>query len=181
MVKLGLTLVFIGALLFAANPYGMRFFSSFALFIEETRWLSLYIVLIGGAIQFKRLFIFLPSILLFLAILLSIDRYPSKSFNLPEGSLILESMEEGVEIKIWEKDEAIFALIKTKSLSEPSLWKSYRAVRRVAAYLRNKNDQKILAVLDLPFNRGARLYSIFGEVSRLKGFKDGKTIAYSNL
>jgi len=181
MVKLGLLLVFIGALLFAANPYGMRFFSSFALFIEETRWLSPYLVLIGTATQIRRIFTFLPSLLLFLAILLSIERYPSKTFKIEHGNIIFESVADQVETKIWVKDAEIYALIKTKSFSAPSLWASYRAVRRVAAYLRNKTDQKILAVLDLPFNRGARLYSIFGEVSRLQGFKDGKTIAYSNL
>lgn len=177
----GLFLVLFGIILFFANPYGMRFVSSIAFELEELRVYAPILVLAGALLQIRRLYWFISSSLIFAIIFFSLNRFESREFQMISSAPSLESEEHGVTVKIWHGETEIFSSITATDYSEASLWASYRAVRRVAAYLRNKNDKKILAVLDLPFSRGARLYSIFGEVSRLQGFKDGKKIAYSNF
>lgn len=180
MVKLGVLFTLFGAFLFYANPYGMRFVSSYALQLEEWRGFAPVLLSIGALLQIRKPLFFIGSSILFMLIFLSFDRYEYKAFEIGAGTPVLESSEDGVHVKIWQTETEIFSIISTDQYSKESLWGSYKAVRRVAAFLRNKNDKKIVASLDLPFNERARLYAIFGEVSRLKGFRDNDKIVFSN-
>jgi hypothetical protein len=180
MVKLGVLFTLFGVFLFYANPYGMRFVSAYALQLEEWRGFAPVFLSIGAIFQIRKPPFFIGSSLLFILILLSFNRFEYKTFEMGQGAPLLEYSEDGVQVKIWGNETEIFSIIFTDQYSKESLWASYRAVRRVANFLRNKSDKKIVAVLDLPFNERARLYSIFGEVSRLKGFRDNDKIVFSN-